>query len=135
MFNRRALILALSLTAACPAAALASGKEKKEETDGGSEPYIELPTLTATAIRAGGRRGVLTVQATLNIPDPVKRAKATKLLPRLMDAYVTALQAWAYQMIPGSTPNIDLMSRAMQQATDRVMGPGARVLLGGVMIT
>lgn len=135
MLHRRALALGLMLAAAGPAAALASGGGKSGDDTGGGSGFIELPTLTATAIRPGGRRGVLTVQATLHIPDAAKRARAAKYLPKLMDAYVSALQTWVYQMVPGALPNVELMSRGMQQATDRILGPGAKVLLGGVMIT
>ena len=135
MIERRALALGLLLAASAPVAAMASGGEKKDAKEGGGAPYIELPTLTATAIRPGGRRGVLTVQATLNIADPAKRERATKYMPKLIDAYVVALQTWVYQMVPGALPNVELMSRSLQQATDRIIGPGARVLLGGVMIT
>lgn len=138
MLHRRRLFLSLVATAAAAAAggARASEKKKEEGKEGGSSPFLELPTLTAVAIRPDGRRGVLTVQATLRIPDAAKRAKATQLMPRLKDAYVTSLQSWAYQMVPGSLPNVTLMTQSLQKATDRVLGPGsgATVLLGGVML-
>lgn len=137
MIHRRRLFLSLIAAAAAAGASDARASEKKAEgKEGDGNPFLELPTLTATAIRPDGRRGVLTVQATLRIPDAEKRLKATKLMPRLKDAYVSSLQIWAYQMVPGSLPNVILMTQSLQKATDRVLGPGngATVLLGGVMM-
>jgi len=126
------LVLALLIAAAAPAAAHASGGKKKEEV--GLSPYVDLPTLTTAVIQPTGARGVLTVQAVLYAPDPVQRLKASKSVPLLLNAYLPALQAWAYRLPPGKAPNIDTLTRALQQSTDGVIGGGARVLLGGVMV-
>lgn len=136
MMHRRRLFLTLVAAAAAAAGGARAAEKKEEGKEGGGSPFLELPTLTAVAIRPDGRRGVLTVQATLRIPDAAKRAKATQLIPRLKDAYVTSLQSWAYQMVPGSLPNVALMTQSLQKATDRVLGAGngATVLLGGVML-
>lgn len=135
MLDRRRLFLQLT-AASLVAAPEAWAADKRADSKGGGSPFLELPTLTATAIRATGGRGVLTVQATLRIPDDAKRLRAQQMMPRLKDAYVASLQVWAYQMIPGSLPNVALMTRALQKATNRVLGPdgGATVLLGGVML-
>ena len=121
-----------SLTSA-PEAARASEGEKKDAPP--PSPNIELPTLTATAIQPTGRRGVLTVQASLYIRSVALRLKASRAMPRLLDAYVPALQAWAYNLPPGATPNVEALAAALQRATDRILGPGAKVLLGGVMVS
>lgn len=94
-----------------------------------------MPTLTATVRRPDGRRGVLTVQASLNAPAPAVAQKAVLLRPRLMDAYVTALQGMAATLVPGVPPDLDVLTRVLQRETDRVIGKGAAVLLGGVMIS
>lgn len=133
--NRRSLILcALAVTGlATTAQAAEHGAKKGEEATVVSE-FIDMPTLTATVIRGDGRRGVLTVQAVLYAPKPAQRARAAQSGPLLMNAYVPAMQAWAYALPPGSKPNVDALGQTLQRATDGVLGPGARVLLGGVMI-
>ena len=85
-------------------------------------------------IQPDGRRGVLTVQAVLHAPNPVQSARAARSLPLLLNAYVPPLQAWAYRLPPGMAPNVDTLAQSLQQATDGVLGPGTRVLLGGVMV-
>lgn len=134
--RRRLLVRALIVTLAPslgPAAAFAS--EKKEGEGPAAGPLIDLPTLTATVRRPDGRRGVLTVQASLNAPAPAVAQKAVLLRPRLMDAYVTALQGMAATLVPGVPPDLDVLTRVLQRETDRVIGKGAAVLLGGVMIS
>lgn len=133
MTNRRALLNALALFAVAPAAAHAAGG-KDEEAEEVRSPFIELPTLTAAVKRLEGGRGVLTVQANLYALAPALRIKIVRSMPLLMNAYVPAMQAWSYHLPPGRTPNVEGLARGLQQATDRVVGPGARLLLGGVMV-
>lgn len=111
-------------------ASAASAAEKK-----GGATFVTLPTLTANAIRADGRRGVLTVEAGIDAPDPVTKALAEKSAPRLRDAYLTALTAVAQATPPGAPPDADQISRNLQGATDRVLRrPGAHLLLGSVIV-
>ena len=133
MTDRRALLNALALFALAPASALASGGKDKEAEEVKS-PFIELPTLTAAVKSLDGGRGVLTVQANLYAINPALRIKIVRSMPLLMNAYVPAMQAWSYHLPPGRTPNVEGLALGLQQATDRVVGPGARLLLGGVMV-
>ncbi len=133
MNRRRALLACLALIALAPAAAQA-GEGKDKEADEVKSPFIELPTLTASVMGTDGRRGVLTVQATLYAVDPAKRLKVVRAMPLLMNAYVPAMQQWSYNLPPGRTPNVDGLAMGLQQATNKVIGPGARLLLGGVMV-
>jgi hypothetical protein len=130
--RRRFLTLAVAGAFAPGFARASEKKEGKEEKVG---PRIDLPTLTATLLRSNGRRGVLTVQATLFVEAPALAKKATLSRPRLMDAYVSTLQVWAAQQVPGAAPNVDLLAKVLQRETDRVIGKGAQFLLGGVMVT
>ena len=132
MIERRALLTALLLTALVPQGASAAGDKKKEVES--KSAFIELPTLTAAVMGTDGRRGVLTVQATLYSADPVFRTKINKSMPLLMNAYVPAMQAWSYRLPPGRTPNVEGLAMGLQQATDKIVGSGARLLLGGVMV-
>lgn len=132
MLRRAVLALALSL-AASPALASAAGETNKKK--GGGPTYLQFPTLTATILRPNGRRGVLTVEAGVDVADEALRARAEGLTPRLIDAYVQYLTSYAAQAAPGAPPNPDAIAAALQKATDQVLGKaGARLLLGTVMV-
>jgi hypothetical protein len=132
MHDRRRFLLVALAGALAPALGRAS--ERKGDKEKSVEPRIDLPTLSATVIRPNGRRGVLTVQATLLAEEPAVAKKAALSRPRLMNAYVAALQIWAARQVPGAAPNVDLLTQVLQAETDRVVGKGARFLLGGVMV-
>jgi hypothetical protein len=128
-----AILLALTLAAASfPAAAAAPTGEKKK---GGGESFLQFPAMTATVVRPSGRRGVLQVEAGLDVPDGGLRDRALASQPRLRDAYVRFLLTYAASVPPGAPPNPDAIGTALQRATDQVLGkPGARVLLGTILI-
>lgn len=132
---RPLLLPALILAVAgwlCPGPASASTAEKKK---GGGASFLQFPALSATVIRPGGRRGVLTVEAGLDVPDGGLRARAEGSQPRLRDAYVRVLLPYASSVPPGSAPSPDVIAAALQRATDQVLGrPGARLLLGTVLV-
>jgi hypothetical protein len=133
MLDRRRLLVLFALPAAfLPAVALAQAAEKKK---GGGLNYIQFPTLTATVFRGDGRRGVLTVEAGVDVPNGGLRARVNLLLPRLRAAYVQLLQAYVYSLSPGAPPDPDYLSAALQRETDRVLGqPGAHLLLGAMLV-
>jgi hypothetical protein len=96
---------------------------------------VQLPPLAATVVRPDGRRGVLTVETTLDLQDEALHARALASVPRLRAAYVAAVQSHAQGMAPGGAPNADRLAMQLQQETDRVLGkPGARLLLGTILI-
>ena len=112
-------------------AAPAHGAERK--TSGGLS-YTPLPTLTAPILGGGGRRGVLTVEAGTDTPDPALKARVDLLEPRLRDAYASVLAVFAAAMPAGAPPDVETLVRRLQAATDRVVGrPGCRFLIGTVM--
>jgi len=133
---RRRRLLALiglgsALAATFPAAALAQDEKKKKT---GGEDYVMLNTITGTTIKAGGRRGVLTVDMGLSVPDPKLREYANLALPRLRAAYVQVVLTYAAGLPSSAPPNPDLIAQNLQRQTDLVLGrPGARVLLGAVV--
>jgi len=135
MLRRRALLLALVLSpaAAGPALASAAGEAKKK---GGGPTYLQFPTLTATILRPNGRRGVLTVEAGVDVANEALRERAEGLTPRLIDAYVQYLTSYAAHAAPGAPPNPDVIAASLQKATDQVLGKaGAKLLLGTVMVS
>ena len=128
---KRRHLLALAALAAFPAPAFA-GEEKKKT---GGESYLPITTLTAYMMRPGARRGVMTVECGLDVPDAALRARTELILPRLRAAYVQQVQIYAGGLPSGAPPNPDYIARNLQRVTDQVLGkPGARVLMGAVLI-
>ncbi|HEY3697066.1 hypothetical protein [Phenylobacterium sp.] len=129
-----ALAPALALALAAPPAAHAA--EKAEKKKGGGASYIQIQALTATTNAAGGRRGVLTVETGVDIPDGGLRAFCEASLPRLRAAYVQVVQTYAAGLAPLTPPNADFLARELQRETDRVLGRrGARLLLGAILVS
>ena len=130
---RRRLIPALIVLAlTAPIAAHAAGKDDKKKD---ATLYIQLQTISASMQRAGGRRGILTVEVGIDAPDMALRDRIELLRPVLTDAYVSALQPYALGVPPQSPPSADYISMALQHETDRVLGRrGAKLLLGSILI-
>ena len=107
-------------------------------SEGGGKPkstYVEVRPLSATMIRTNGRRGVLTVELGLDVPDPALNLRASQSVPILRDAWARVIQAYALGLSPGSTPSADYLSLTLQRETDRVLKrKGAKVLLGAVLV-
>jgi hypothetical protein len=131
LFILAILAVAVVLLHAAPARAASGGEKKK----GGGESFLQFPALNATAVRPGGRRGVLTVEAGLDVPDGGLRGRAEASQPRLRDAYIRFLMNYAASVPAGTPPNPDVIATALQRATDEVLGkPGAKLLLGTVLV-
>ena len=101
-----------------------------------SPDFVPLAPLTATLQADYRLRGILQIEAGLEIPDSRLRARAEEMMPRLHNAYVTQLSIYAganYRY--GEMPDAERISMMLQRATDEVLGQeGARVLLGMVVI-
>lgn len=101
-----------------------------------SPDFVPLAPLTATLQADYRLRGILQIEAGLEIPDSRLRARAEEMMPRLRNAYVTQLSIYAganYRY--GEMPDAERISMMLQRATDEVLGQeGARVLLGMVVI-
>ncbi len=132
---RRRRILGLIALAALPALLSApgarAGGEAKKHT--GGESYVSFNTVTGTLNR-GGRRGVLTVDVGLDVPDPKLRVFAEQSLPRLRAAFVQVVLTYAAGLPGSAPPNPDVIAQGLQRQANAVLGqPGARVLLGAVV--
>ncbi|MGZ3377983.1 MAG: hypothetical protein ACXU8S_15420 [Phenylobacterium sp.] len=122
--------LGVGLGAGAPAWA---GEDKKKKKSGG-EDYLPVDAITGTTHKAGGRRGVLSVDCGLQIEDPKLRDYADKSMPRLRAAYVQTIQVYASGMPSGSEPNVDFIVQALQRQTDLILKrPGAKLLIGAVV--
>ena len=129
---RRRLVTALvALILLAPVAGHAAGKDDKKE----KTLYFQLQTVSASLLRVGGRRGVLTVEVGIDAPDMATRDRVEMLQPVLTDAYLSALQPYALGISPAAAPNADYISMALQHETDRVLGRvGAKLLLGSILV-
>lgn len=132
--DRRALlglaapVIALAATASPARASSGGGSTTSQET------YVRLPMVTATILRPDGSRGVLSVETGVDVPDAALRTRAQQSLPRLRAAYNIAAQRTANGLRGGTAPDVAMLSRDLQAATNSVLGrAGATVLLGTVM--
>ena len=134
LVNLVLLLASLTVLVAAPRAQADSttGGDKKK---GGGPAFLQFPTLTASVTRPAGRRGVLTVEVGLDVADERLRERAAASTPRLRDAFVRYLTAYAVTVPLSGPPNPDLIAVGLQRSADQVLGkPGARLLLGTVMI-
>ena len=133
--DRRRLLAFAALAVVTPGL-MAAAPAKEEKKKGGGASFLQINTLTASIMRANGRRGVLTVESGLDIPNEKLRAKADSVLPRIRAAFVQSLQIYASGMSPGQIPNAEILTKLLQRETDRVLGEkGARLLLGTMLIS
>lgn len=129
---KRRELLSLSLVlAAVPAVAHASSPPSSD-TD--HPAYAPLGSLTATLVRSNGRRGVLSVEAGIDVQDVAFRSVAVQSVPRLRAAFSQVVRTFGAAMIPGEVPDADRLARELQVVTDETLGrPGARLLLGTIL--
>lgn len=131
--DRRLLVSLTALAAALPAVALASEGGEKKKSGGGS--YIAMQTLLGTTLNGRDRRGVLSVDCGLDVPDPTLHTRAEQSLPRLRAAFVQTIQAYAAGLPGGALPNADYIAATLQRQTDATLGrPGAKLLLGAIIV-
>lgn len=119
--------------------ALLGLKSQTLKTSGGSgapqASYLRLPTITANVIRAGGRRGVMTVETGIDTADAALRTRVAQSAPRLRAAYAVVVQQAAAALLPGAPPDVERLVAQLQAATNATMGrAGARLLIGTVMV-
>ncbi len=131
--DRRQASLALLIAMILPSVAVASGGGEKKK--GGGVSFLQLGAITATVLRANGRRGALTVEVGVDVPNPALQVRATQLAPRFRAAFVQTLQTYAAGLPPAALPNADFLSREMQRQTDLVLGAkGGKLLLGTILV-
>ena len=120
----------LALAVAAPAKASGGGGNTAPKAT-----YVRLGTITGTILRPDGRRGVMTVEAGLDVADPELNAQVLLDGPRLRAAYNAVVQDAARRLLPGAPPDVDRLRHGLQVATIRTLKKrGAVVLLGTVMV-
>ncbi len=119
-----------------PAHGTAQPDDSRHRSLTSSNTYIPLPPLMAT-VQVGHRaRGNLQIEAGLDVQDAQLRRRVEQMMPRLRNAYVTAMSIYTginYRF--GDVPDADRISQLLQEATDTTLGTdGARLLIGMVII-
>jgi hypothetical protein len=101
-----------------------------------SETYVRLDPVMASVQAGRDVRGLLHVEIGLDAPDPAMRARIAQRMPRLRDAYISAMAVYsAMGYGPGEVPDAERISALLQRATDQALGePGATVMIGMIMI-
>ncbi len=123
----------LTLIAAGLVAPAASASEPKKK--GGGEGYTQFKTINVFTEASRRRHGTLSVDMGLYSED-AKLVEQIKLYqPRLQDAYVARLQAYAGSLSSNALVDTDFIAMQLQSATDTVLGrKGAKVLLGTILL-
>jgi len=134
--------LALSAAPAALAAAPPAEGASSSDSDGrhrnltSSSTYMPLPPLMAAVQSNFRSQGLLQIEAGLEIDDPRLRRRVERYMPRLRNAYVSALTLYAgsyYRF--GEVPDADRIAALLQEATNMTLGQeGADVLLGMIII-
>lgn len=137
----RALVLSFALLCGIAAPAMAApppaqSDDSRHRNLTSSDSYMPLPPLTATVQAQRRARGLLQIEAGLEVEDAELRRRIDRLMPRLRNAYVSALTMYTgmyYQY--GDVPDADRIAAMLQEATDMTLGrEGAEVLLGMIII-
>ncbi len=134
-----ACLLATALAGAAHAAPPAAAKPKTDPSAGrisGAESYVPTFGLRASISRGFGVRGVLAVDAGLDVPDKKTRERAAAMRPRIINDMRDAVLNYASQSyIVGERPDADILRARMQKTVDAILGPdAATVTLASVII-
>ncbi|SDM64737.1 Tat pathway signal protein [Maricaulis salignorans] len=114
----------------------APAEDSRHRSVTSSDNYLPLPPLMATVQANYRARGNLQIEAGLEVEDSRLRRQVEQAMPRLRNAYVTALSVYTgvnYRY--GAVPDADRIAQLLQDATDMTLGTdGARVLIGMVIV-
>jgi hypothetical protein len=102
----------------------------------GSADYIPTFGLRASIARNSQIRGVLAVDAGLDVPDPAARKRAEALKPRLLSAMREAVLNYAsLSYVVGDRPDADILRIRMQKSVNQILGADqAQVMLASVIV-
>ncbi|WP_417487695.1 hypothetical protein [Maricaulis sp.] len=113
-----------------------SSDDSRHRTITSSETYMPLPPMTATVQANHRAQGLLQIEAGLEISDNRLRRRVEMYMPRLRNAYLSALTIYTgmhYRY--GEVPDADRIAQILQEATDITLGQeGAEVLIGMIII-
>ena len=115
--------------------AATSARADDEKKKGGGKGYTQFPMITVFTQANASHHGTLSVDMGLYTDDAKLQAQVKTYMPRLQDAYLSRLQAYANALSSRSLADPDYVSLQLQQATDKVLGHGGvKVLLGSILL-
>jgi hypothetical protein len=130
----RATAAALALCALGLSSAQASEAPAQRKTTQ-SESFVAIDPMYATILEGSKPRGLLMIELGLDVPDGALRARVSHALPTLRDAYVRSLMTYGATAVRAwRQPSVNDIADRMQAITDRLMGPGAKVLMAQTAI-
>ena len=134
--NRRLLCLSFAVTGALTGLGIATSvRADDEKKKGGGKGYTQFPLITVFTQANASHHGTLSVDMGVYTDDARSQGQIKIYMPRLQDAYLSRLQAYANALNARSLADPDYISLQLQQATDRVLGhTGVKVLLGSVLL-
>ena len=102
----------------------------------GSESYVATFGLRASIARDFRIKGVLAVDAGLDVPDAAARKRVEALKPRVVSSMREAVLSYvSLSYVVGNSPDTEILRIRMQKAVDGVLGPGkAQVMLASVIV-
>ena len=122
-----AALLALSVFASASAWASGAAPSRKSAV---SEAYLLFEPFQVSVLENYRVRGMVTLEVYLQVPDEDLRHKTEEQMARLRDAFVRALADYGTHVAQADRPpDINIISRKLQDATDELMGRGAHVLI------
>ena len=124
-------MLSIGLSSLVAPVAFASAPKKK----GGGVGYTQFATFSVFTEASKRKHGTLSVDMGLYSEDE-KLVEHIKLnQPRLQDAYLTRLQAYAGTLNSRALVDTGYITVQLQTATDAILGrKGAQVLLGSILL-
>lgn len=142
----RGMMIALTLTAGFASAAFSNespppqegaAEAAKQESEAPVAPgFLAVPALNISVVKQNRIRGVLAVNAVLDIARQDAMDVAIGLMPRLTGGYASALAKWSniYQGVH-EPANVVAIKNQLQQVTNQVLGrDDVQVLLQNALL-
>ncbi|MCF6216130.1 MAG: hypothetical protein L3J58_08140 [Emcibacter sp.] len=111
-------------------------EKKTENSEATPQLYINVPPFAVTMYHKGRPKGNMTITLLVQFAEDEKHAAATKILPRLSNAYMMEASRLSHNYFDVTRPvNIGILGDTLQMATNRTLGhKEARVLISDVVI-
>jgi len=106
------------------------------DVSGGSASFVALPPLSIPVIQRSTVHGFLQLEIVLKIDDPALQRQVRSLFPRLKDAYLRNMNAYAANHVrPGQKPDVESIGRTLQAITDYTLANNnTKVLFSQIML-
>lgn len=131
------IALGLADGSAGPASAAGGGGGKGSAApSASSQGFVTLPPISVPVIQRSAVYGFLQLEVVLQVDDPGLEKRVRSLFPRLKDAYLRNMNAYAANHIqPGFKPDVDSIAQTLQAITDHTLQTrDAHVLFSQIML-